>query len=951
MQPTPDESDIPGVVGRRSARLSIIVPVTVRGTDTSGQAFKENTWTISVNRHGGRIATFRQLAADDQIVVENPLLGRTAKARVIRVCEKRFAEDPYEVCVELLEAQNVWGIKLPPEDWEKEQQMVPGDQKSSTPQAAPQAQETSAATAEKGGKVETAHLAPGGSPAEVGEHNGVLSQFNMAVHALSRFAGEANVPPAQPASRAHDVLGVPNLPPGYSQHPDALALKALQEKIDEAESLRQELSVLGDRVQSARAELENLLPKATLEFQAQCKRAAEQARAELDELVKDATTAADVRIRKVMEEGSPLLSAQIEGSAEQVAREQLEKFTVQIERARKSSEDSVQHSLDRIRQEIQAETLNAGTQALSVLGDRVQSARAELDNLLPKATLEFQAQCKRAAEQARAELDELVKDATTAADVRIRKVMEEGSPLLSARIEGSAEQVAREQLEKFTVQIERARKSSEDSVQHSLDRIRQEIRAETLNAGTQALSVLGDRVQSARAELDNLLPKATLEFQAQYKHAAEQARAELDGLVKDATTAADVRIRKVMEEGPPLLSAQIEGSAEQVAREQLEKFTVQIERARKSSEDSVQHSLDRIRQEIQAETLNAGIQARKIYKEESGTAAKAISVCVDSAVDLLNRAGDEAAAKLQASRQILEISLKKTAEECLPRLAGESASMLEKFGAEAQARAAQLQSEVESTTREFSQKARGEILEKLEGTVEGALELAARDLNKQAEDALELLREGLRSAQEQCSEETQKQLAGARQSFLTSLESEAGAKSASFRDQLHTALLEMLAQQTKEMEAGIQTSLQGFMESLRTRIQLTADESAAQVTVEVRSRAEQALQELQDRLYKGVGMAALVAKEWEEQAKTNLGTHSRQLLEVFQKELEALTVAAQERQRSDAEALKGLLRSRLSQAARLFEGLETDAGQSKGAAGEESGNSPFQSLHPSTDPL
>src|SRR5208283_3429259 len=103
----------------------------------------------------------------------------------------------------------------------------------------------------------------------------------------------------------------------------------------------------------------------------------------------------------------------------------------------------------------------------------------------------------------------------------------------------------------------------------------------------------------------------------------------------------------------------------------------------------------------------------------------------------------------------------------------------------------------------------------------------------------------------------------------------------------------------------------------------------------VRSRAEQALQELQDRLYKGVGMAALVAKEWEEQAKTNLGAHSRQLLEVFQKELEALTVAAQERQRSDAEALKGLLRSRLSQAARLFEGLETDAGQSKEATAEE----------------
>ena len=116
MLPTPDEPEIPGVVGRRSARLSIIVPITVHGADATGQFFKENTWTISVNKHGGRIATFHQLAAGDQIVIENPLLGRSAEARVNRVCEKHFAEDPYEVCVELLEAQNVWGAKLPPEE-------------------------------------------------------------------------------------------------------------------------------------------------------------------------------------------------------------------------------------------------------------------------------------------------------------------------------------------------------------------------------------------------------------------------------------------------------------------------------------------------------------------------------------------------------------------------------------------------------------------------------------------------------------------------------------------------------------------------------------------------------------------------------------------------------------------------------------------------------------------
>ena len=57
MLPTPDQPEIPGVVGRRSARLSIIVPITVHGTNAAGKP-KENTWTISVTKHGGRIATF-----------------------------------------------------------------------------------------------------------------------------------------------------------------------------------------------------------------------------------------------------------------------------------------------------------------------------------------------------------------------------------------------------------------------------------------------------------------------------------------------------------------------------------------------------------------------------------------------------------------------------------------------------------------------------------------------------------------------------------------------------------------------------------------------------------------------------------------------------------------------------------------------------------------------------
>jgi len=146
--------------------------------------------------------------------------------------------------------------------------------------------------------------------------------------------------------------------------------------------------------------------------------------------------------------------------------------------------------------------------------------------------------------------------------------------------------------------------------------------------------------------------------------------------------------------------------------------------------------------------------------------------------------------------------------------------------------------------------------------------------------------------------------------------------------------MEAQAQQAEEMEAEIQARLDGLLESLRRKIQSTADEATARAALELRSSADQALQELPDQLYTSIGKAALVAKEWEEQAKADLEAHSRQLLQDFEKQLEALTATARERQRSDAEALKGVFQSRLNQAARIFEGLPTDVGQAKGAAHE-----------------
>ena len=101
--------------GRRSIRKSAVLPVMLSGTDFSGLAFKENTWTIAVNQHGAKISTSYRLAVGDQIIVGNHLLGHLAKARVIRVAAKGRA---FEIGVELLEPKDVWGGKTPLEDWE-----------------------------------------------------------------------------------------------------------------------------------------------------------------------------------------------------------------------------------------------------------------------------------------------------------------------------------------------------------------------------------------------------------------------------------------------------------------------------------------------------------------------------------------------------------------------------------------------------------------------------------------------------------------------------------------------------------------------------------------------------------------------------------------------------------------------------------------------------------------
>ncbi len=434
----PQESDIPGVIGRRSARLSIIVPITIRGTDTSGQTFKENTWTINVNKHGGRLATFHQLAADDLIVIENPLLG-TDRQRPDHsgFVKSTFPRTLTKSALNCSRRRTSGELSSRPRTGRKSGRSFRGSRRASTSQAAPPIEKTPAAIDDRGRDSETPHLAPPASPAEVGEQHGGLSQFNMVLTALSRFAGEATPPPSQPSSLGQNGTGVPKAPAAHSQTPDSLPLTPLQEKINEAQSLRQELTALVDRAQSARAEVEGLLLKA-------------------QEAWRDWTSQTEEVAKEIEEASAGRLQSAL-ASLDQDVEQRLASASTRL-----AGETS---------QRWQAEAAGIVENVAKEVGDRLSPLAQES---LSKATLGFQAQRDQAAAQARAELDELVKDATAVVDARIRKVMEEVSPSLNAQFERSAEQAAREQLEEFKAQIETARRSSEDSTRQDLETMQQE---------------------------------------------------------------------------------------------------------------------------------------------------------------------------------------------------------------------------------------------------------------------------------------------------------------------------------------------------------------------------------------------------------------------------------------------------------------------------------------------
>ncbi len=107
---------------RRSTRIELSVPVTIRGIDLLSQPFEEHTQTLSLNTYGCRYPSKHHLPKNTWVTLEVP--GHSefesphrVRARVVWIQKPRSIREPFQVSVELESPSNIWTVTSTPDDW------------------------------------------------------------------------------------------------------------------------------------------------------------------------------------------------------------------------------------------------------------------------------------------------------------------------------------------------------------------------------------------------------------------------------------------------------------------------------------------------------------------------------------------------------------------------------------------------------------------------------------------------------------------------------------------------------------------------------------------------------------------------------------------------------------------------------------------------------------------
>ncbi len=106
---------------RRSKRPLLRIPIRIEGKNAGGQSFFEDTYTLAINRNGGRICLQAPLRVGDIVRITNHSTHKTCPFRVVVSLERSYGPKP-EWGIECLHPEtNFWGVYFPEQREERKE--------------------------------------------------------------------------------------------------------------------------------------------------------------------------------------------------------------------------------------------------------------------------------------------------------------------------------------------------------------------------------------------------------------------------------------------------------------------------------------------------------------------------------------------------------------------------------------------------------------------------------------------------------------------------------------------------------------------------------------------------------------------------------------------------------------------------------------------------------------
>lgn len=110
---------------RRSARMVLRVPLIINCTDTDGETEWEPVETVMVSLHGGMLRAKQNFQVGDTLDLRVRDKDRSARARVVWSSSQITANGVVELGFEILDQEDFWEIKFPPDRWSERSENEP----------------------------------------------------------------------------------------------------------------------------------------------------------------------------------------------------------------------------------------------------------------------------------------------------------------------------------------------------------------------------------------------------------------------------------------------------------------------------------------------------------------------------------------------------------------------------------------------------------------------------------------------------------------------------------------------------------------------------------------------------------------------------------------------------------------------------------------------------------